>query len=120
MVIDAHKFKKNCKIVDDLCHNTLNRIVEHMDKYNEHCKELGNYVKLCIVMEKLCNYCCTVCCNIDSGISKHTLKECELKCNSIVECCKKIMKTKMSKKDLKYIRCDEMSKACTNLIKMCK
>jgi hypothetical protein len=118
MKTDAYKFKKNCKIVDELCHNTLNRIVTHMEKYHDHCKELGDYVKLCVVIEKLCNYCCTICCN-DTGLTDHSLKECKLKCNSMIKCCKTLNKTKISKTDLKHIRCEEMIKACNNLVKMC-
>ena len=117
-MVDAYKFKKICKIVEELCHNTLNRIVTHMDKYPDHCKELGDYVKLCVIMEKLSNYSCSICCN-DVSVSIHLLKECKLKSNSMITCCKKLKKTKISKQDLKYIRCDEMIKACNNLIKMC-
>ena len=117
-MVDAYKFKIACKNIDDLCHTSLNRIVEHMNKYHNHSKELGDYVKLCVIVEKLCNYCCSICCNCN--ISKHLLNECKLKCSLMVKCCAEINKTKMSKKDLKYIRCDEMIKACNNLVKICK
>ena len=36
-MVDAYKFKKHMS-VDDLCHNTLNRIVEHMNKYHNYSK----------------------------------------------------------------------------------
>ena len=118
--VDTYKFKKNCKSIEDLCHNTLNRIVEHMSKYHNHSKNLGEYVKLCVVMDKLCNYCSSACCNVSSGISNNLLKECKLKCTLMVNCCTQIKKTKMVKKDIEYIRCDKMIKSCTNLMKLCK
>ena len=34
-MVDAYKFKIACKNVDSLCHNSLNRIVEHMNKYHK-------------------------------------------------------------------------------------
>jgi len=117
-MVDAYKFKIACKNVDTLCHNTLNRIVEHMNKYHNYSNELGDYVKLCVTMEKLCNYCCSICCN--SNISKHLLNECKLKCSLMIKCCDKINKTKISKKDKEYMSCDKMTKACEALMKMCK
>ena len=116
-MVDAYKFKIACKNVDDLCHNSLNRIVEHMNKYHDYSTELGDYVKLCVTMEKLCNYCCSICCN--SNISKHLLNECKLKCSLMVKCCGEIKKTKMSKKDMEYMSCEKMIKTCKNLMKMC-
>ena len=117
-MVDAYKFKIACKNVDSLCHNSLNRIVEHMNKYHDHSNELGEYVKLCVVMEKLCNYCCSICCNCK--ISKHLLNECKLKCSLMIKCCDKINKTKISKKDKDYMSCDKMDKECKALMKMCK
>lgn len=120
-MVDAYKFKIACKNVDDLCHNSLNRIVEHMNKYHDYSTELGDYVKLCVTMEKLCNYCCSICCN--SNISKHLLNECKLKCSLMIKCCdkiNKINKTKMPKKDKDYMSCDKMTNACNALMKMCK
>lgn len=114
---DSYKFKKLCVLVEELCHNSLNRIVEKMNKYPDNCKKLGDYVKLCVTMEKLCNYCCSICCN--SNISKHLLSECKLKCSLMIECCAQIKKTKILKKDKEYIACEKMIKACQKLMKMC-
>jgi hypothetical protein len=115
--IDAYKFRKVCILVEELCHNSLNRIVENMNKYPDYCKKLGEYVKLCVIAEKLCNYCCSICCNCQ--LSDHLLNECKLKCNLMIKCCKVIKKTKMTKKDMEYISCEKMIKTCQKLMKMC-
>lgn len=114
---DSYKFKKVCMLVEELCHNSLNRIVEKMNKYTDNSENLGDYVKLCVTMEKLCNYCCSICCN--SNISKHLLSECKLKCSLMVKCCAEIKKTKILKKDKEYIACEKMIKVCQKLMKMC-
>ena len=41
-----YAFKKNCKKLQDCCHNTVNRILELMTKHPEHCNDLCNYVKV--------------------------------------------------------------------------
>ena len=120
MKVDSYKFRESCEVVDKLCHTTINRIVSCMNKHPNNCELLGDYLKICIVMEKLCNYCCTTCCNSNEGLSKYILKEVNDKCNIIILCCKNINKTKIPKKDVKEIRCDKLTKACKNLIKMCK
>tara|TARA_Y100001958_G_C21205457_1_gene531609 strand:+ start:796 stop:1158 length:363 start_codon:yes stop_codon:yes gene_type:complete len=120
MKIDSYKFRESCEVVNKLCHTTMNRIISCMNKHHNHCELLGEYLKACIVMEKLCNYCCTTCCNTENGISKYILKEVNEKCNKIIFCCKKINKVKMPKKDIKEIRCDKLMVVCNKLIKMCK
>jgi len=113
----VYEFKKYSKMVEDLCHNTLNRIIDQMNKNPEHCKKLGEYVKLCIIVEKLCNYSCSICCNCN--ITKHLLNECKVKCSLMVKCCSEIEKIKISKKDKDHISCGKMSKICKKLMKMC-
>lgn len=105
-----YAFKKNCKKLQECCHNTVNRILELMTKHPEHCNDLCNYVKECLVMDKLCDYLCSCCCNSDN-ISNNMMKEYKDKCSSMEKICKKLLKH-MPKKECKYIRCEEMVKLC--------
>ena len=69
-----------------------------MTKHPEHCNDLCNYVKECLVMDKLCDYLCS-CCNSDN-ISNNMMKEYKDKCNSMGKKYAKIIKTYAKKKNV--------------------
>ena len=105
--------REQCTNIQLCCHKNINRILELMTKNNKDLnimKNLEKYTKLCISMEKLCEYVCSSCCNANE-VSNNILKEFNLMCNKMKNICNKL-KLKLISKYCKYIRLDEMSKLC--------
>jgi len=105
-----YSFRVKCEELGICCHKNVNRILSMMNSYPEYCKDLQEYTKCCLNLEKLCSYLCDCCCNCDK-VSKFMLQEYKLKCDCIENICDKLMKL-LSRKDASYIRCDTIKKIC--------
>jgi len=105
-----YSFREKCEVLGLSCHKNVNRILSMMNKYPDNCKDLQEYTKCCLNLEKLCSYLCDCCCNCDK-ISEFMLQEYKLKCECIMKICDGLMNV-LSKKDASYIRCDTIKKIC--------
>ena len=83
-----------------------------MTKYPNNSKLLGQYTKLNILLEKLCEYISSCCCNADH-VSKYIINEYASQCKQMVQLCIHI-KQYLNRDDADYIRCDNMIKICNN------
>ena len=110
-----YPLREDCTELQLCCHKNINRVIEMMSHYPKHSKVLGKYAKLCIVLEKLCEYICSCCCNTDN-VSNNILSEHKSKCNQMIAVCKKI-NSFIDRDDGKYIRCNDMIKLCSKYTK---
>ena len=107
-----HQFREKVTDIQIMCHKNLNRVIELMVKYEDKDLKfnLGRLAKLNVLLEKLCEYCASSCCNSDS-VSEYAHMELELKCSQIVEVCKNLKKL-LPKDKHEYIRCEQFVKIC--------
>ena len=100
------------------CHNTKNRVIEKMAHYE--CSEkrmmLGKYLKCLMTMEKLCEYICTCCCEMEN-LTASIISELKQRCSTLKKCCENLMKH-MDSECYKYINCDRMLKFCKMVMKL--
>ena len=109
--------KSICQEFGNSCHNTKNRVIEKMAMYsNEENKELGKYLKCLMTMEKLCEYICTCCCEMEN-LSSSIISELKQRCKTLMVCCEKLMKH-LEKECYEYINCGKMLKFCKMAIKL--
>ena len=100
--------KSMCNEFGSSCHNTKNRVIEKLAHYecSEKRKMLGKYLKCLMTMEKLCEYICTCCCEIEN-LTSSIISELKQKCSILKKCCENLMKH-MDTECYKYINCDRM------------
>ena len=109
---DLYKCKQMCTTLSGCCHNTKNRVIELMCKFKDkECRLLGDYLQSLQILESLCNYMCLCCCEHES-LSPSILSELKTKCILLIKQAEKICKF-LDKKDMEYIRCNELKKYCT-------
>ena len=99
-----------CSMLQKTCHRTINRILELMVKHPEHGKNLSKYAKMCMVMEKLCEYVCGCCCN-DDNVSGHMMSELREKCIELKDIAN-VLHSELPKDKSVYIRCQIVVKLC--------
>ena len=117
--MNIYKCKSDCNKLKDCCHNTKNRVIEKMPQCDkELCALLGKYLKKLMIMDDLCNYICTCCCEMEE-VSDPCLQELNQKCDRIMKCCHNIEK-KLSKDVYDYLNCDTVLKHCQLCKKMKK
>ena len=104
----------DCSLLQKMCHRTINRILELIVKHPEHSKILSEYVKMCIVMEKLCDCISCNCCNDDS-VSKNLIRELSDKCLDLKHTVLKLHK-ELPKEKSEYIRCKMIADLCDKRI----
>jgi len=104
--------KSMCHELGLSCHNTKNRVIEKMGYYESSEKRmmLGKYLKCLMTMEKLCEYICTCCCEMEN-LTSTIISELKQRCRTIVFCCE-ILKKHLHKDCYNYINCDKMLKFC--------
>ena len=102
------KLREHSTELQNMCHMNVNHVLEMMVKHSEHSEHLNEYAKLCLVIERLCEYIKTSICNHDS-VSKHILNEKKEKCDELCAICAKLCEV-LPKDVVKYIRCKETSK----------
>ena len=109
--------KSMCQELGVSCHNTKNRVIEKMTMYsNEENKALGKYLKCLMTMEKLCEYICTCCCEMEN-LTSSIISELKQRCRTIVLCCE-ILKKHLHKDCYNYINCDKIIKFCKMSMKL--
>ena len=109
--------KSMCQELGHSCHNTKNRVIEKMAMYsNEENKALGKYLKCLMTMEKLCEYICTCCCEMEN-LTSSIISELKQRCRTIVLCCE-ILKKHLHKDCYNYINCDKIIKFCKMSMKL--
>lgn len=115
---------KLCGDCGKLCSKNMNRLLEKMSILDnkKSVSLLVELSKLSIVMEYLCSYISNLCCNVEK-ISKFALSELKDKCKKMIDLSKKIKvelkKEKNSSNLIKYIKCDEFIKICSNIHTKC-
>ncbi len=111
--------KSLCNKLGDCCHNTKNRVIEKMcECEKEHSKPLANYLQSLMILESLCNYICTCCCEHES-LSVSILSELNSKCTVLSNQSDKLIKH-LTKEQCNYIRCNELKKMCSDCRKFKK
>ena len=110
--------KSMCNEFGSTCHNTKNRIIEKLSHYecSEKRKMLGKYLKCLMTMEKLCEYMCTCCCEMEN-LTASIISELKQRCSTLKKCCENLMKH-MDSDCYKYINCDKMLKFCKMAMKL--
>tara|TARA_B100000925_G_C21642952_1_gene318057 strand:+ start:151 stop:546 length:396 start_codon:yes stop_codon:yes gene_type:complete len=110
--------KSMCQEFGLSCHNTKNRVIEKMAHYecSEKRKMLGKYLKCLMTMEKLCEYICTCCCEMEN-LTASIISELKQRCSTLKKCCENLMKH-MDSECYKYINCDRMLKFCKMVMKL--
>tara|TARA_B100001059_G_scaffold83142_1_gene81191 strand:- start:606 stop:1037 length:432 start_codon:yes stop_codon:yes gene_type:complete len=106
-----YSFKSMCNELGMTCHNTKNRVIEKMcicDK--KQVKELAKYLKCLMTIEKLCEYLCTCCCEMES-ITPSGLSELRTRCKTIMSCCKGLKKS-LSSEEYEYVNCGKIESFC--------
>mgnify|MGYP001239947723 FL=1 len=100
------------------CHNTKNRVIEKMGYYECSDKRmmLGKYLRCLMTMEKLCEYMCTCCCEMEN-LTSSIISELKQRCKTLMMCCENLMKH-MDSECCKYINCDRMLKFCKMVMKL--
>ena len=110
--------KSMCHEFGTSCHNTKNRVIEKMAHYE--CSEkrmmLGKYLNCLMTMEKLCEYICTCCCEMEN-LTASIISEMKQRCSTLKKCCENLMKH-MDSECYKYINCDKMLKFCKMVMKL--
>ena len=93
-------------------------VIEKMNNYE--CSEkrmmLGKYLKCLMTMEKLCEYICTCCCEMEN-LTASIISELKQRCSTLKKCCENLMKH-MDSECYKYINCDRMLKFCKMVMKL--
>ena len=112
MKLNLYSLRDECTELANYCHKNINRIIELMGKHPNNAKLLGEYTKLNIVLEKLCSYISSCCCNADH-VSKYIINEYASQCKQMVKLCIQL-KQYLNRDDSDYIRCDKMVKICSN------
>ena len=109
-------FKSLCNELGMTCHNTKNRVIEKMTMCDkDQVKKLAKYLKCLMTIEKLCEYLCTCCCEMES-ITPSGLSELKNKCKTIMTCCNDLKKS-LKSEDYKYINCDKILGFCNKVNK---
>ena len=109
-----YSFKSICNDLGMTCHNTKNRVIEKMCNYDKNISEkLAKYLKCLMTIEKLCEYLCTCCCEMEN-ITVSGLSEIKLRCKTVIECCK-TLKSLLKKEDYDYINCDKIMNICSKV-----
>ena len=112
----VYGFKSLCNELGMTCHNTKNRVIEKMCSYDKNISEkLAKYLKCLMTIEKLCEYLCTCCCEMET-ITPSGLSELKNKCKTIMTCCKDLEKS-LKLDDYKYINCSKMIDFCNKVNK---
>ena len=113
---EVYKFKSFCNDLGMTCHNSKNRVIEKMCEYDKNqCKHLAKYLKCLMTIEKLCEYLCTCCCEMES-ITPSGISELKNRCKIIMSCCKSLQKS-LKNTDFKYINCEKIMKHCESVSK---
>lgn len=109
--MNIYKCKSDCNKLKDCCHNTKNRVIEKMSQCDkELCALLGKYLKKLMVMDNLCNYICTCCCE-DEKMSSHIKSELMMQCNELINLCNMLHKH-LQVKDYNYLNCNKVLTMC--------
>lgn len=112
-----YTLKDMCNSFGLSCHNTKNRVIEKMcECEKKDCQQLADYLQCLMIIEKLCDYICTCCCE-DDNVSSHTLQELNMRCDKLVSCCNKLTK-QLSKEHIDYIQCEKISGLCHSVKKI--
>ena len=112
----VYGFKSLCNELGMTCHNTKNRVIEKMTMCDkDQVKKLAKYLKCLMTIEKLCEYLCTCCCEMES-ITPSGLSELKNKCKTIMSCCKDLQKS-LKPEDFKYINCTKVMEFCNKVNK---
>ena len=112
----VYGFKSLCNELGMTCHNTKNRVIEKMCDYDKNISEkLAKYLKCLMTIEKLCEYLCTCCCEMEN-ITPSGLSELKNKCKTIMSCCKDLQKS-LKSEDYKYINCTKVIEFCNKVNK---
>ena len=107
----VYGFKSLCNELGMTCHNTKNRVIEKMiDANKEDSKVLGEYLKQMMVLESLCGYICTCCCEAEK-LTKNIQQELRSKCANMVKVCNKICSTMDCDE---YLNCKKMIELCNS------
>jgi len=100
------------------CHNTKNRVIEKMGYYDatDVRMMLGKYLKCLMTLEKLCEYMCTCCCEMEN-LTASIISELKQRCSTLMRCCENLIKN-MSLDCHRYINCEKMLKFCKMCMKL--
>jgi len=107
---ELYRMREQCTEIQLCCHKNVNRILELMGKHHDHAAHLEKYAKLCLVLEKLCDYVSNCCCNQDS-VSMHCFHELKSKCGAITRVCEDLL-NHLEQDVAEYIRCQHMCDLC--------
>jgi hypothetical protein len=109
-----YSFKSVCGDLGNVCHNTKNRVIEKMCVCEKkQVEKLAKYLKCLMTIEKLCEYLCTCCCEMEN-ITSSGLSELKNRCKTIHNCCKDLQKS-LKPEDFKYINCNTIMKSCDKI-----
>ena len=109
------KCKHMCGELNQMCHNTKNRVIEKMCECKKtDCKVLAKYLQLLMMTETLCNYICLCCCE-DEKVTPSIKSELNQKCKSLVSTSDKLLES-LSEEHCKYLRCQEIKMISQNCI----
>ena len=112
---ELYRMREQCTEIQLCCHKNVNRILELMGKHHEHAAHLEKYAKLCLVLEKLCDYVSNCCCNQDS-LSMHCVHELKSKCGGITKVCHNLL-NHLESDVADYVRCQHMCDLCAPFAK---
>ena len=118
----VYSIKSDCVDLGNICCFTQNRVIEKMGCCPDECREhLGHYLKSLILIDSLCKYISSCCCNMDA-VSTHMVRELQCRKDKLMTCVKNIEKV-CDKETLKYFKVDKvkmMCKACDKYSKYSK
>lgn len=115
--MNLNNLRLQCNELRSTCHKNINRICELTVKHTNLAEHLQSYLKMCLVIESLCNYINNCCCNAES-VSKNMLNELNSQCKSMSKKCKDLHKH-LNNSDSNYIRCVSIMKQCDKMCLMC-
>ena len=115
--MNLNNFRLQCNEIGTNCHKNVNRICEMTVKHTHLAEHLQSYLKMCLLLECLCNYGNNCCCNAEF-VSKHILNEVNSKCKDMSKKCKDLHKH-LNNADSKYIRCVTLMNCCDKMCSMC-
>ena len=111
-----YAFKPMCNELGMTCHNTKNRVIEKMCVCEKkQVIELAKYLKCLMTIEKLCEYLCTCCCEMEN-ITPSGLTELKVRCKTVMSCCKGL-KNSLKQSDYEYINCEKILSLCNKVNK---